>query len=98
MRSPSNEEWNTRMSQLQETLAVCPADLAARNELATLFERLDHPQDALLSWSAILISNPNNLKAREGAARCRGANGVAFPVQSVKEEPNADDLGQSRPN
>lgn len=71
MCNPSNEEWITRISQLQETLEVCPADIAARSELATLLEQLDQPEDALLNWNAILACNPNNLQAREGVARCR---------------------------
>lgn len=69
--NPSNEEWIIRISQLQEILAVGPADIAARSELATLLEQLDQPDDALLNWNAILACNPNNLQAREGVARCR---------------------------
>lgn len=69
--NPSNEEWIIRISELQETLAVSPADIAARSELATLLEQLDQPDDALLNWNAILACNPNNLQAREGVARCR---------------------------
>ena len=70
-RNPSNEEWIIRISQLQETLAVGPADVAARSELATLLEQLDQPDEALLNWNMILACNPNNLQAREGVARCR---------------------------
>lgn len=76
----SNEEWIARITQLQASLAVCPADIAARSELATLLERLDQTEDALLNWNAILVCNPNNLQAREGAARCRRRMGR--PLQS----------------
>jgi cytochrome c-type biogenesis protein CcmH/NrfG len=69
--NPSNEEWIIRISQLQETLAVGPADIEARSELATLLEQLDQPDEALRNWNAILACNPNNLQAREGVARCR---------------------------
>jgi thioredoxin-like negative regulator of GroEL len=80
MRDPSNEEWIARTTQLQETLAACPADLSARSELAMLLEQLDQPEDALPNWNAILASTPNNLQAREGAARCRRTMGR--PLQS----------------
>lgn len=72
---PSNEEWITRITRLQETLAVCPTDVLARSELATLLEQLDQPEEALLNWNAVLACNPNNLNAREGVARCRRRTG-----------------------
>jgi hypothetical protein len=71
MYNPSKEEWITRITWLQEALAVCPADISARSELATLLEQLDQPDKALLNWNVILASDPNNLQAREGVARCR---------------------------
>ena len=80
MRDPTNEEWIARTTELQEALAACPADLAARSELATLLEQLDQPEDALLNWNAILASAPNHLQAREGATRCRRRMGR--PLQS----------------
>jgi len=80
MHNPSNEEWITRITRLQETLAVCPADISARSELATLLEQLDQPEEALLNWNTILACNPNNLNAREGVARCRRRTGR--PLQS----------------
>lgn len=67
----SSEEWNTRLTRLQKTLAVCPTDISARGELATLLERLDQPEEALFNWNAVLACYANNLKAREGVARCR---------------------------
>jgi thioredoxin-like negative regulator of GroEL len=78
--NPLNEEWIIRISQLQETLAIGPADIAARSELAMLLEQLDRPDDALLHWNAILACNPNNLQAREGVARCRSR--MLRPLQS----------------
>ena len=80
LHNPSNEEWITRIARLQETLAACPASISARSELATLLEQLDQPEEALLNWNAILTCNPNNLKAREGVARCRRRTGR--PLQS----------------
>jgi cytochrome c-type biogenesis protein CcmH/NrfG len=71
----SNEEWITRITRLQDTLAVCPTDILARGELATLLEQLEQPEEALFHWNAILACNPNNLKAREGVARCRRRTG-----------------------
>mgnify|MGYP003431604448 CR=1 FL=1 len=75
MHSPSNQEWITRLTRLQEMLALCPTDVSARGELATLLERLDQPEEALFNWNAVLACNANDLKAREGAARCRRRTG-----------------------
>lgn len=68
---PTSEEWVARLIQLQEALTVCPMDLLARCELAALLERLDQHEEALFNWKAVLACDPNNLKAREGLARCR---------------------------
>lgn len=75
IRNPSNEEWITRITRLQEALAVCPTDISARSEFATLLEQLDQPEEALFNWNAVLACNPNNLNAREGVARCRRRTG-----------------------
>lgn len=72
---PSNQEWITRITRLQDTLAVCPTDILARGELATLLERLDQPEEALFNWNAVLACDPNSLRAREGVARCRRRTG-----------------------
>lgn len=81
MRNPSNEELITRVTRLQETLTVCPTNISARSELATLLEQLDKPEEALLNWNAILAFNPNNLKVREGVARCqRLTGGLSSPT------------------
>jgi hypothetical protein len=75
MLNPSNEELIARITQLQETLAVCPTNISARSELATLLEQLDKPEEALLNWNAILAVMPNNLNVREGVARCQRLTG-----------------------
>ena len=66
-----SEEWIARIGQLQDALAVCPTDILARSELATLLEQLGQPEEALCNWNAVLACDPNSLKAREGVARCR---------------------------
>lgn len=76
----SNEPWVARLAELQKLLTVCPADLLARCDLALLLERLDQYDEALFNWKAVLDSDPNNLKAREGMARCRNRTGR--PLQS----------------
>ena len=76
-----NEEWITRIGRLQDVLAVCPSDILAGSELATLLEQLGQPEKALCHWNAVLACDPNSLKAREGVARCRQRTGR--PLQSV---------------
>ncbi|HKP01592.1 MAG TPA: hypothetical protein VJU02_08165 [Nitrospiraceae bacterium] len=66
-----NEEWIARVGELQEVLAVCPTDIVAESELATLLEQLGQWEQALCHWNAILACDPNSLNAREGVARCR---------------------------
>jgi hypothetical protein len=73
-RSPknnlSNQELIDRITRLQKTVAVRPADLPTRSELATLLEQANKPEEALANWAAILAFVPKNLKAREGMTRC----------------------------
>ena len=76
-----SEEWIARIGRLQDALEVCPADILARSELATLLEQLGKPEEALFNWNAVLACDPNSLKAREGVARCRQRTGR--PLQSV---------------
>ena len=77
----SNEELIARITRLQKTVAVCPADLSTRSELATLLEQVDKLEEALLNWQAILAFDPNNLKVREGVARCQQLRtGLASPT------------------
>ena len=66
-----NEEWITRIGLLQDALGVCPNDILARSELATLLEQLGHPKQALCHWNMVLACDPNSLNGREGVARCR---------------------------
>jgi hypothetical protein len=66
-----NEEWMTRIGQLQDALGVCPNDILARSELATLLEHLGQPKQALCHWNMVLACDPNSLNGREGVARCR---------------------------
>ena len=77
----TSEEWIARIGRLQDALAVCPADILARCELATLLEKLEQPEEALCNWHAVLDCDPNSLKAREGVARCRQRPGR--PLQSA---------------
>lgn len=66
-----NDEWITRIGQLQDALVVCPNDILARSELATLLEQLGQPKQALCHWNMVLACDPNSLNGREGVARCR---------------------------
>jgi len=66
-----NEEWIARIGELQDILAVCPTDILAGSELATLLEQLGQLEKALCHWNAVLACDPNSLNAREGVARCR---------------------------
>jgi len=74
------KNWVARLAWLQEALTACPTDILARCELATMLERLEQHEEALLKWRAVLASDPNNLKALEGLARCRRRTGR--PLQS----------------
>jgi cytochrome c-type biogenesis protein CcmH/NrfG len=76
-----SEEWIVRIGRLQDVLAVCPTDILARSELATLLEKLEQPEEALCNWNAVLACDPNSLNAREGVARCRQRTGR--PLQSA---------------
>lgn len=76
----SGEEWVARLTRLQEALTACPTDLLSRCELAAILERLEQHEEALFNWKAVLTCDPNNLKAREGVARCLQRTGR--PLQS----------------
>ena len=89
----SSEGWIARIGRLQDALAVCPADILARCELATLLEKLEQPEEALCNWHAVLICDPNSLNAREGVARCRQRTGR--PLSPFCESDHAHDLGPS---
>ncbi len=68
---PPNQDWFAQLQQLSDTLVLCPTDVGTRCELAALLEQLGQHEEALLNWNAVLTSDPNNLTAREGLARCR---------------------------
>lgn len=80
MKNELSQEWMARLTPLQEALTACPTDILARCELAALLEELQQHEEALFNWKAVLASDPNNLKAREGLARCRQRTGR--PLQS----------------
>ena len=80
VRYVPSEEWIARISRLQDTLTVCPTDVLARCELATLLEKLEQPEEALVHWQVVLSCDSNSLNAREGVARCRLQAGR--PLQS----------------
>ena len=71
-----------RLAELQKLLAVCPADVLTRCDLALLLEELELPDEALWHWKTVLDFDPNNLKAREGMNRCRTRTGPSFPSQT----------------
>lgn len=66
-----NEECIPRIGELQDVLSVCPTDILAECELATLLEQLGQLEEALCHWNAVLACDPNSLNAREGVAQCR---------------------------
>lgn len=78
-RQPT-QDWLARLQKLSDTLVLCPTDIATRCELATLLEQLGQHEEALVNWKSVLVSEPNNLIAREGSARCRQWTGR--PLQS----------------
>jgi hypothetical protein len=91
-QSVPNKERIARIGQLQDVLAVCPTDILAGSELATLLEQLGQPEKALCHWNAVLACDPNSLTAREGVARCRQKTS---PCSLDIERNHAHDLGSS---
>lgn len=77
---PPNKDWFSQLQQLSDALVPCPTDVGTRCELAALLEQLGQHEEALINWNAVLTSDPNNLTAREGSARCRQRMGR--PLQS----------------
>ena len=73
-------EWIDRLTELQELLAVCPTDIVARCELASLLEELGQHEEALSHWKAAVATDQNHLKAREGMTRCQ--HRMRRPLQS----------------
>ena len=75
-----NESRIDRLTELHKLLAVCPTDIHARCDLASLLEELGQHEKAFFNWKAVVASDPNNLKAWEGMTRCRNRTGL--PPQS----------------
>ncbi len=71
---PTIDERVARLTEL-EAANSCPTDIVARQELAALLERLGQHEEALFNWKGVLAYDSNNLKAREGVARCRQRTG-----------------------
>lgn len=63
--------WMKWIDLLQARLRDCPADTMTRATFALLLEEFGKPDEALCHWNAVLVCDPNSLKAREGVARCR---------------------------
>ena len=74
------ESWIERAARLEKLLTLCPRDILARCDLASVLEELGEYKKALFNWNAVLADDSNNLKAREGIARCRLRIGP--PLQS----------------
>jgi hypothetical protein len=68
------DEWIEQVRTLHRTLEVYPADLIAREKLATLLEELQEWEGALFQWRRMLTYDSNRLDAWEGLARCRKAS------------------------
>jgi len=83
-RAPTGPQLNegliARLTQLQHSLTLCPTDILTRCELAASLEQVERHEEALFHWKAVLACDPNNLKAREGLARCR--RHLGRPLQS----------------
>lgn len=65
------EDLLRRIRLLYENLRVCPNDVVARVELASLLEQVGAHEEALASWRRVLAHDSNNLRAWEGVQRCR---------------------------
>ena len=59
------------VSLLQTRMTDCPTDTLTRCTLASLLEDLEQLEEALCHWNAVLLYDPNSLKAQAGEARCR---------------------------
>lgn len=80
------ESWIDRAARLEKLLTLCPRDILVRCDLASVLEELGQDKEALFNWNAVLADDSNNLKAREGIARCRLR--IARPLQS---KPSTDE-------
>ena len=74
------ESWIDRAARLEKLMTICPRDILVRCDLASVLEELGQHEEALFNWKAVLAGDSNNLKAREGLARCRLR--IVCPLQS----------------
>jgi hypothetical protein len=65
------ESWIEQAARLEKLLTLCPRDILFRCDLASVLEELGQYKEAFYNWKAVLADDSNNLKAREGMARCR---------------------------
>lgn len=77
------KDWFAQLKRLLDALVLCPTDITTRCELAALLEQLDQHEEALVNWNTVLISDPNNLMAREGSARCRQRMGRSLQTSHI---------------
>lgn len=93
----SDEDRFIRLARLHELLTVCPSDILSRCELAGILEVMEMYEEALANWNAVIECDANNLKAREGVARCHRHAG-RHPQSMSCGGGYDDDLGSSRTN
>jgi tetratricopeptide (TPR) repeat protein len=77
------KSWVDRAARLEKLLTICPRDIPVRCDLASVLEELGQYQEALVYWKAVLAGDSNNLKAREGMARCRLRIGRPPEVEDI---------------
>ncbi|MBU6481397.1 MAG: hypothetical protein KGS09_12735 [Nitrospirae bacterium] len=81
-RSEPATSWIKWGTLLQVRLTDCPMDTRTRCMLASLLEELGQPEEALCHWNAVLVCDPDSLKARAGVVRCRQR--IGQPLQSAR--------------
>ncbi len=71
VRSEPPTSWMKWVTLLQTRLKECSTDSLTQCTLDLLLEEFGKPDEALCHWNAVLVCDPDSLKAREGVARCR---------------------------
>ena len=71
---------------VEKLLTICPRDILIRCDLASVLEELGQHEEALFNWKAVLADDSNNLKAREGMARCRLPDRAPPAVEHINRE------------
>ena len=79
-----SEEWIARIGRLQDALAVCPADILARCELATLLEKLEQPEEALCQLERGPGLRSQQSEGSGGGGSMSATNRAATAVRSVR--------------